>query len=167
MKNYLLVLTLFLYSCNGDTSEETKTGDVLQVATEVSSNKADTLCFLKTAGATNQDTALIQLVINNDKVTGKMMNLPHEKDSRVGRINGVKDGDIITAKWTYMAEGMIDSVMVSYKLMGGNLLQKGSSFDPQTGKEFLPDTAIHRILFETTECGSVPMIGYDLNKIGL
>ena len=163
---YILPIALLVLSCNGK-PKETATEQALELAGEVSTNVADTLCFIRTAGANNQDSSLIQLVIIADKVTGKMMNLPHEKDSRVGRISGEKDGDIITARWTYMQEGMIDSVMVSYRLAGGNLLQKPSSFNPETGREFLPDTARYSILFETTFCGSVPMLQYDLSAIGL
>lgn len=166
MRIYLSLFVLLIVSCNSQ-PKETATEKVLEIAGEVSTNTADTLCFMKTAGAKNQDSALVRLVINGDKVTGKMMNLPHEKDSRVGRIHGTKEGDIVTAKWTYMQEGMIDSVLVSYKLDGGNLLQKAPSFDPETGREFLPDTATYRILFQATNCGSVPMLDYDLGKIGL
>ena len=101
MRMYILTIALLVLSCNGK-PKETATEQALELAGEVSTNVADTLCFIRTAGASNQDSSLIQLVIIADKVTGKMMNLPHEKDSRVGRISGEKDGDIITARWTYM-----------------------------------------------------------------
>jgi hypothetical protein len=95
------------------------------------------------------------------------MNLPHQKDARVGRISGSKERDIINCKWVYMQEGMIDSVLVSYKLEGNKLLQKAPSFDPKMGREVLPDSATYRILFNSTDCHSVPMVDYDLGKIGL
>jgi hypothetical protein len=171
MRILLCLTILFAASCANEQKNERGNETLLdkgrEIAGEVSTNVADTLCFIKTTGTANQDTALIRLVINNDKVTGKMMNLPHETDSRIGRLSGKMEGDIVKCKWIYMQEGMIDSVLVSYKLEGNKLMQKASWFDPRTGRETLPDSATYRIIFDEADCSSVPMLEYDLTKIGL
>jgi hypothetical protein len=66
-----------------------------------------------------------------------------------------------------MQEGMIDSVAVAFRMEGSTLLQKSPSYDPQTGREFLPDTATYRIRFTQADCGNVEMLEYDLSRIGL
>ena len=171
MRIVLCVMVLFATSCANEQKNQNGNETIMdkgrEIAGEASTNVPDTLCFIKTAGITNLDTALIRLVIYNDKVTGKMMNLPHETDSRVGKLTGEKEGDIINCKWTYMQEGMIDSILVSYKLEGNKLMQKASSFDPKTGRETLPDSSTYRIAFDKTDCAGVPMLDYDLSKIGL
>jgi hypothetical protein len=171
MRILLCLIILFVTSCANEQKNEQGNETILdkgrEIAGEVSTNVADTLCFIKTAGTTNQDTALIRLVIINDKVSGKMMNLPHETDSRIGRLSGKKEGDIVNCKWIYMQEGMIDSVLVSYKIEGDKLMQKASWIDPKTGRETLPDSSTYRILFDKADCPSVPMLEYDLSKIGL
>ena len=167
MRLYGLLILILTVSCSNNQQKETPTEKALEVAGALTSDKADTVCYYRTEGTTNQDTALIMLISKNELVSGKMMNLPHETDSRVGKLVGVKEGDIVNGLWTYMQEGMIDSVEVSFKASGDNLVQKPAIFDPKLGSEVLPDTATYRVEFTRCKCEEVPMLFYDLGKIGL
>ena len=153
MKGYLLVVIAFLCSCgSNDTADTSVTGKALEVAAEVSTNVADTLCFLRTEGVKDQDTAAIRLIIQNDEVTGTMNHIPFEKDARIGTIKGKKNGDIINGVWTYIQEGMEDSIAFSFRLKGDRLEQKATTFDPASGREVLPDTSGYRFDFSSVDC---------------
>ncbi len=167
MRMTLLGLALFFAACGDGTKNENVTSEVLEAAGELTASTPDTLCYYRTEGTTNQDTALVQLILNGDEVIGRMMNLPHETDSRVGRLKGTIKGDYINAQWVYIAEGMIDSVDVSFQMRKDGLLQKPNSFDPETGREFLSDTASYNLEFTPTACDISPLFTYDLTKMGL
>ena len=83
-----------------------------------------------------------------------MQNMPYEKDQRSGTIHGKKEGHTINAMWTYMQEGMKDSIKVSFRLEKDQLLQKASAFDPQKGREILPDSSTYQIRFDKVDCNA-------------
>jgi hypothetical protein len=111
---------------------------------------------MRTEGKNNQDTAAVRLVINNEIVTGKMVNMPFEKDWRKGTVKGQKSGDTIVGIWTYMQEGMWDSIKVSFLLKNDQLIQKETAFDPESGREVLPDTSHYSRIFTKIDCALFP-----------
>lgn len=167
-----LLLVVSQFSCGTReettaTSEETDTSSLniepaLEVATEVSTQPIDSFCYLQVSGATKQDTKSLRLVIKNDDVTGELMYLPHEKDGRFGLLSGKKKGDTIHAIWTYMQEGMEDTVSVSFAITDAGVLQQRSSFDTRTQHEYLPKTGPYNIPYTLTECGILPQ--YHISK---
>jgi hypothetical protein len=144
-----------LFSCGNNTGRQTPEEKVLTVASEVSNNTV-TSCFMRTEGKNSQDTAAVRLVINNEIVTGKMVNMPFEKDWRNGTVKGTKNGDTIEGMWTYMQEGMWDSIKVSFLLKNDQLIQKGTAFDPESGREVLPDTSHYSRIFKKIDCAFFP-----------
>jgi hypothetical protein len=163
MKKYLFPALILVASC-GRSPDETKkenAENALEVATEVSTSKPDTLCFLRTEGTKNQDTNAVRLIITNDAVVGKMMYLPNESDWRLGELAGKKDGNLINASWKYMQEGMLDTIQVSFKIDGDKLYQKQPSYDPKTGEEFLTDTAQYRLEYYRVDCAGFPQQDFD------
>jgi hypothetical protein len=141
----LLPITFLLFSCGNNgrrpTPAEKATG---------------THCFIRTEGKNNQDTAAVKLVITNELVSGKMINMPYEKDSRRGTIKGIKTGDTIVGIWTYIQEGMWDSLKVAFLLKDDQLIQKETTFDPPQGREVLPDTSSYTRVFNKVDCSLYP-----------
>lgn len=104
--------------------------------------------YVRVTGNRQQDSAIVLLIIDGSKVSGKMKYLPAEKDARTGTLSGTIENNIIHAKWSFMQEGMNDTVPVSFKLEDDLLLQKVSAYDVKTGKEYLPDTAQYTIEYK-------------------
>lgn len=163
MNKYLIICSLLFLSCrdNAKITQEA-TENVIEIATKISTNTTDTLCFLQTQGIKHQDTSIIKLVITNNDVVGKMLYMPHEKDGRFGNIKGNKNGDILDLVWTYMQEGMKDSIPVILKMNGSSLLQKSSSYDLNSGREFIADTAEFRKEYSKMDC--ILFSKYDFDK---
>lgn len=113
---------------------------------------ADTLCFVRLSGLQSQDTTSLKLIIDGEKVGGQFASFPYQKDSRIGLISGIKTGEVIRATWYYQQEGMDDSLTVEFMLKDNKLLQKQSSFNQATGREYLSDTASFNLDFLKQEC---------------
>lgn len=153
MKNYILILTIaLLASCTSSDEQQKKdTDNALKVATEVSTNEPDTTSYYRATGDKNQDSALLQLVIRNNIVSGTLQYMPYEKDARRGTLAGEKKGDIINAVWTYTQEGMEDTMSVSFKFRKGTVYQKPNVFKPKLGREVLDQRADYEIEYKKTE----------------
>nr|WP_294792771.1 hypothetical protein [uncultured Mucilaginibacter sp.] len=106
--------------------------DTLAKPTEV---EATSMCFLRTEGKDNKDTTSIELVIKDNNVTGQMYWHPFEKDSRKGALNGTLKGDTVYAIWTFMQEGMQDTLGLQFLIAGDNLMQKPLKLNTQTGRQ--------------------------------
>jgi hypothetical protein len=151
----LLPAAFLLLSCGNNAARQTPEEKVLTVASEVSSNTV-TSCFMRTEGKNSQDTAAVRLVTNNEIVMGKMVNMPFEKDWREGTVKGRKNGDTIVGIWTFMQEGMWDSIKVSFLLKDDQLIQKETAFNPESGREVLPDTSHYSLIFKKIDCTLFP-----------
>jgi hypothetical protein len=116
----------------------------------------ETLCFQRIEGLTSKDTSFVRLIINKNNVSGNFMYLPYEKDSRVGTINGSKQKNIIKGIWTYMQEGMQDTLSVEFQLDGNTLMQKSYHVDPKTGRQFLGADSPFDLEFKKIECDVIP-----------
>ena len=154
MKNHLILLpAILLASCAGDDNrQKDNTDDALKVVTEVSTNTADTSCYLRTIGEKNQDSSKLQLIVKNDIVTGSLQYLPYQKDARKGTLSGKKEGDIINAQWTYVQEGMEDTLTVSFKFKEGALYQKPNIFKPKLNHEVLDPRTDYELKYDKVNC---------------
>lgn len=148
----LLCATCFLYACNDERDKAETHTTLLEAATEVSTDVADTLCFVRTEGTANHDTTYVRLAIHGDQVQGEMNWQPYEKDGRYGSLHGVKNGDVINANWHYTQEGYSDSMPVIFKMEGDVLLQKEGSVDEKTGREFVAENANFSVKFLKANC---------------
>jgi hypothetical protein len=111
---------------------------------------ASSLCFLRTEGKTNQDSTSIELVIENNKVTGRMNWMPYQKDSRKGTIEGTIKGDTINAVWSFMQEGMKDTLNLKFKLNNNELLQKPLKLKVTSGREQTDESVGYALNYEAS-----------------
>lgn len=151
---------LLLASCtNSPTRNNAATTDSVNSAQQ-SASQTDTMCFRRLAGTKNQDTTYVNLIMSGDDVSGSMSSIPFEKDSRKGTIKGKKSDNTITAIWTYMQEGMTDSLNVSFKTNGNKLIQQEYGIDATSGREVLEANAPYSIEYTEIDCA-----GYDDSRL--
>ena len=157
MKIYIGVFGLLfaIIGCGENENSGAKVNRIPSVDETSIAVTSDILCFERYSGNRNQDTASIALVINDNEVTGKYANIPYEKDARVGTISGTRSADIIKGVWKFQQEGMNDSLAFEFKLGAEYLLQKPTSFDPNTGRETLADTASFSLKYTKVDCRAV------------
>ncbi|OKS88481.1 hypothetical protein [Mucilaginibacter polytrichastri] len=153
------VAALGIVSCSSNTVKQAKTdtviaGDTLaKAATTAQTNHTPTvssLCFLRTEGKTNQDSTSIELVIKGDVVSGQMTWMPYQKDSRKGVLAGTIKGDTIQAKWSFMQEGMNDTLNLKFKLTKDQLAQKPLKLNVKTGRDQTDDDAGYKLLYKAS-----------------
>ncbi|MVN89597.1 hypothetical protein [Mucilaginibacter aquatilis] len=110
-------------------------------------------CYAKVSGQQMKDTLFVKLHVENDKVSGDMMETIFEKDRRKGTISGTIEKDnIIKATWTFMQEGMTDSMKVAFRLTHAGLMQQPLKVDAATGRQ-VPDTSSpYSILLKPADC---------------
>jgi hypothetical protein len=118
-------------------------GDTLAKPIEA---EATSMCFLRTEGGGNKDTTSIELVIKDDKVSGQMYWHPFEKDSRKGALNGTVRGDTVYAVWTFMQEGMQDTLGLQFLIKGDNLMQKPLKLNAKAGRQQTDNAADFTLL---------------------
>ncbi|WP_224994938.1 hypothetical protein [Cesiribacter sp. SM1] len=149
---YVLFLSIAL-GCN-PSSEELRTDD--SAAPPVPAGAADSivqnLCFIKVEGLQNQDSAWIHLEITGNHVRGSFVNLPYEKDSRKGKLQGTKNGSSIDATWIFMQEGQLDTLPVQFRMSNNHLLKKPYSYSKTTGEEFIADSSAFNVAFQEIDC---------------
>src|SRR3954466_15622047 len=115
MKKYLVILVLAFGACTGNGDKKTDTSDSAKkdpsgTSTSNTPKLNGEYCFVLTEGSGAQDTTTVHLMIDGDKVSGKMNWLPKEKDRRKGILTGTIAGDEIRAVWSFMQEGGKDSI---------------------------------------------------------
>ncbi|MES3017559.1 MAG: hypothetical protein V4721_07270 [Bacteroidota bacterium] len=155
----LFAATLSFAACSSQPEKATDISDTT-VTTSTSGNSdetdnatvAQTMCFQKLAGTSNQDTTSLKLVMDGNIVTGDFGHYPKEKDRRVGKINATREGELIKGTWIYMQEGMNDTLQVEFKLNGDKLVQKNYTVDPKTGREVFSDASVFNIEFDKIDC---------------
>ena len=154
----LQTITLFVISaCNLSEKENRITASTIRKApTKTKAINTANLCFRQVTGRQNLDTAWIVLDINEQQVTGSYINLPFEKDARRGTLNGTKKEKEISALWTFMQEGRLDSLPVQFRLTGNQLWQKPFSYNKNMGRAYLADTTSYSVIFQKTNCEDLP-----------
>jgi len=159
MKQYVIICALALASCAGSSQKgaDTVKTDSSQVDTAVASNLSTPAqnmeyCFVRTEGTSAQDTTAVHLVINGGKVSGDMKWIPKEKDSRKGTLAGTIEGNDIKAVWSFMQEGMTDTLAVEFKLSSQQLAQKPSVYNKQNGREQLNKSADYTLIYKLDNC---------------
>lgn len=156
-KTFVALAALLCLGCNCTTeTAQTTTNTQTNIEPSGTAATAGEMCFRQVSGRQKQDTAWVHLTIINATVTGTYWHLPFEKDSRRGTLKGSKKDDVITASWTFMQEGQTDSLPVQFKLTGNQLQQKNYSFNPATGRAYLPDSAQFRLVYSKLDCVGSP-----------
>jgi len=152
--NLLCGASLLIASCSSNSNKtENKDADKADSAklTATPATATDTSrCFLLTEGTKNQDSTTIELAIKNNKVTGQMNWLPYQKDSRKGTLTGTATGDTINAVWSFMQEGVKDTIGLKLLLKGNRLMQKPLTFDAKTGRQHTDEKAGYTVIYTET-----------------
>ena len=159
LKLYLLLLAgMFAAACSGNHSRGTDTvtskKDTLKAGTAGAPPVNKQYCFYHTDGTQAQDTTSISILINGNKVTGKMNWLPKEKDARKGTIAGTLKENAIKAVWTYGQEGRTDTMTVDFQLRGNALAQKPYQYDAKTGRQFTNEKADYSVIYNMKNCSN-------------
>ena len=144
----LFAAAITITSCSSNSKQET-VNDTLAVSHEAPI--AHALCFLLTEGKNNTDSTSIELVIKGNKVTGLMNWLPYQKDSRKGTLAGTLSNNIINTTWTFMQEGMKDTLNLQFKLDSAVLLQKPLKLNAQTGRQQTDAAANFTLVYHTSD----------------
>ncbi|GAB2972903.1 hypothetical protein GCM10027049_03520 [Mucilaginibacter puniceus] len=149
---FILAIAVIITSCNatGDKSEAALS-DTLTAAPAPRTPNAQALCFLRTEGNNNQDTTSIELVIKNNKVTGIMNWMPYQKDNRMGKLQGDIKNDTIEVVWTFIQEGMTDTLNLQFKLDNNHLLQKPLKLNEKTGRQQTDKSADYTLAYNTSD----------------
>lgn len=93
-----------------------------------------------------KDEEACQLQINGDMVTGYYVWAPAEKDQGWGiLLNGIKNGDTITADWKYMIEGSIQTEQVVLKQVGDTLQKMEGELEEKDGKLVIKNLATAKV----------------------
>jgi hypothetical protein len=155
MKSIILVCVaaLGMAACSSNTNNQAKTDTVGGSDATAQTNNIPTvssLCFLRTAGKANRDSTSIELVIKGDKVSGQMNWLPYQKDSRKGTLDGMIKGDSIQAKWSFMQEGMQDTINLKFKLNNDQLVQKPLKLNVKTGRDQTDESADYTLAYNAS-----------------
>ncbi|QHS57603.1 hypothetical protein GWR56_19390 [Mucilaginibacter sp. 14171R-50] len=158
MKPYTVIglCALALASCTGNGNKNADTTaaiskDTMQAGQLDAPAQNMEYCFLRTEGTSNQDTTAVHLSTKGDKVTGEMQWIPKEKDARKGMLNGTISGNEIKAVWTFMQEGMKDSIAVDFELSAQQLLQKPFKVTAD-GRQVTDEAAAYSITYQIDNC---------------
>jgi len=150
------VIGLLIASCSSPKSktagaDSLTNNDTLAKAkdTMVNNSKAavSSLCFLNTQG---KDSTSIEMVVHGNKVTGQMNWFPYQKDSRKGTLDGAIKNDTIHAVWSFMQEGMMDTLKLGFQLKNGQLSQKPLKINTKTGREQTDESAGYSIIYNSS-----------------
>lgn len=157
MKIQTIICAAFIFTaCNNPQTRLPEQADQTQQTSgddkPAESHDKGAYCFLRTEGDKNQDSTKIQLDINGNVVSGTMIWLPAEKDSRKGKLYGTITDGVVKASWTYMQEGMENSLPVEFMLKDESLKQKKSKYDNVTGEESLDEKSDYELVYQKVEC---------------
>ena len=140
--NPLCIASLLIASCSSNNSKpvnkdsvDVHTADTGKIAKAADSSTASSLCFLRTEGKNNQDSTSVELIIKDNKITGQMNWMPNQKDNRRGTLQGSIKGDTINAVWSFMQEGMSDTLNLKFKLSNNELSQKPLKLNVTSGRD--------------------------------
>jgi hypothetical protein len=121
-------------SCNNaDNTNRSNESDTAIIEKSETINKQ--YCFSRISGNQQRDTLAVNLRINNNIVTGEMTDAIFEKDRRRGKLLGKLAEKNITADWTYVQEGAIETVQLQFRLENGQLLMAPLVYNAKTGRE--------------------------------
>lgn len=142
---YIILGSICFAGCQLSGSKEQQA----QRNTPVSDTEA---CFLHVEGASSQDSTLIHIILQGDRVRGSMAWLPAEKDARRGTIKGTKHQDTLELAWVYMQEGSKDSLSTRFLWQGDTLKQQELAVDSQTGQQYTPESGNFSLIYQRITC---------------
>ena len=127
----LFIFLVLLSACTD--SSTTKISEISAITTVVeikpkATNEIRKECFRNefpyNDGSANKDIEELNVIIENQKVTGVYNYLPSEKDQRIGTFEGVLEGNKINATYKYEQEGMEGTASITITLASGKAIIK-------------------------------------------
>lgn len=88
------------------------------------------------------DSLVLNLHIKNDSVSGVLNWLPAQKDKMTGTLNGTINGDVITAIYSYSAEGTMAKEEKIMKLDSNKVTIKTGELEKHNGIWTLKDKSV-------------------------
>jgi hypothetical protein len=132
----LLILILFIYACNNSNI------DVSVTDGEVHANANDTINRYATLSningcyemVMNRDTALLELSMTGNNITGYLVYNLFEKDKNEGQLRGEIKDSLIYADYTFLSEGATSVREIIFKIYGNNLIPAYGDLEDDNGK---------------------------------
>ena len=161
MRSIIALLIILLFSCNNNSTPETKSEaqkEKDREAIDKSYSSTDVSgCFWKIMG---RDTLVAWLAQTENTITGKLSFDNFEKDGSSGTVHGTVEGDLIKLWYTFESEGMKSVMEVWFKKQGDSLLRgigptsvkaDSSYFTDQATIKFDADQSLLKV-----DCAEVP-----------
>lgn len=156
MKNkalFIVFIVPFLGACLSDATKHE--GNDIAIASNqdsiISNSSSNEMCFLKLDGTQKQDSTYVYVRLEGDSISGVYNWIPEMKDARRGIINGVKRGDTLNVVWSYMQEGVIDTIHTQFLLEENNLKQQ-PYLTREDGRQVRNRNASFDIVYNSTGC---------------
>ncbi len=156
MKNktrLILFILPFLGACFNESTknEERDTTFVTSQDSSSAFNPPTEMCFLKLDGTQMQDSTYVYLRLKGDSISGVYNWIPAMKDARKGIINGIKRSDTLNVVWSYMQEGIVDTIHTQFLLDSNNLKQQ-PFLTSGDGRQVRDRNAPFDIVYNSTGC---------------
>ncbi len=147
---YFIVLfaSSLIYSCNSENKDTSKEN----VAAIIDKAMPTIKCY---AYMFDSDTVSLSIKNEGTIVTGNLVYNYQQKDKNVGTINGIMEGNMLIAYYTFMSEGVKSVRQVAFKLEGNNFVEGyGNSYLQNDSMKF---TKIDSLQFnKNTDLVEVP-----------
>ncbi len=152
----MLIQVVSLLSCRNktttSTSADTAAITTLIVPANDSVSNLISGCYTMISGLSKKDTSFIRLMIDGSAAKGEMITSIYQKDKRQGSFTGTIKDSILNGTWTFVQEGINDSLPLVFRVNGTTLEQKKFSYDRETGRAFIADTASFGSIFNKVNC---------------
>jgi len=152
LRNYTIVCILALASCTqerGSKNTSIEKDSTTESAKEITMTDNQRYCFISSE---NRDTTRLAFTITNNQVIGEMNWIPFEKDSKKGSIKGTINNNVVNALWTYMQEGVQDTVNIAFKVSPEHLDQKPFIYNEKNQRLQTDQSADFTIIYKREDC---------------
>ncbi len=124
MKNIIFLTFLLLSGCNSQSSEDKSESIIKDTSSALEKDVKLPLiisgCYAYIA---KKDSALLNLNISGNNISGKLNYSLYEKDGNRGTINGSIQESLVIADYTFQSEGMTSVRQVVFKIHGDSLIE--------------------------------------------
>jgi len=152
LSKYTIACMLAFASCTQERASQSTTAETASAADsskEVTMLDKERYCFVSSE---NRDTTKVAFTITDNQVIGQMDWIPFEKDAKKGSLKGTIDGNIVRALWTYMQEGVQDTVTVSFNVSPDRLEQKPFIYNEKSQRLQTDESAGFTIKYTKGDC---------------
>lgn len=112
-------------------------------------------CFLRVDGTAQQDSTFVQIQFKGDSIEGIYNWIPYEKDGRKGTLKGKRVEDTLDVVWSYVQEGISDTLHTVFILEKDILKQQPFMINQENGREALDKNATFDIEYNEVPCRDI------------